>query len=253
MLRTLCVIAVVGSVLMISAGSVQAQTRTGTTTGGGLFGSGSTGSGASASNRSTTTGGSSSTGSTGSTGGTSGGVTQGPTPGSQSNVATDAMANRQRFETTQVAGEFAGADAADTTNFLSRQTGTTRATNNLNGLQNLFSQGLQQLNQQSQRSTRPQIRVPLKMGFAPPPASLTRVQKFTGHLGKLPGIQFQGLPQIEMEDRTAVLRGVVASEEDRRLAEALAKMEPEVLAVRNELTVAAPAASTAEALPPANP
>ena len=45
--------------------------------------------------------------------------------------------------------------------------------------------------------------------------------------------------RVTMEGSTAVLTGVVASEQDRQLAEGVALLEPEVETVRNELTVEA--------------
>jgi len=189
---------------------------------------------------------------TGTTGGqTSTGNSTAPTNAANAAVGQENLATTA-VQLSQTVGEFAGADAADTQNFLSRQTGPVRVTtNNLGSLQNLFSQSLQQLNQQTQRAARPQIRVPLRLGFQAAPVSQTHVRKFETNLSKLPGIRFIGPAEVTLEGRTAVLRGVVASEEDRRTAEALAKMEPEILAVKNELTVEASATTTPEPLPAA--
>ena len=44
---------------------------------------------------------------------------------------------------------------------------------------------------------------------------------------------------VSVVGRTAILRGEVASEEDRRLAEILARFEPAISAVQNDLTIAA--------------
>ena len=162
---------------------------------------------------------------------------------SSQNVGVAAAQQRQ-----QTAGAFVGADTADTGNFLSRQnlTGTNATAggrggiggqNGLAQLQNLFSQNQQNFNGQSQTQTMPQIRVSLRLGFRPQPLSTTRMQTFQTRLTKLPGMRFVGSPEVLMEGRTAVLRGKVASEDDRELAEAMAKMEPDVLEVRNELVV----------------
>jgi hypothetical protein len=107
--------------------------------------------------------------------------------------------------------------------------------------------------QQNQSQPAPQIRVALRLGFKPQPISTTRVQSFQSRLTKLPGMRFVGSAQVEMEGRTAVLRGKVASEEDRELAEALAKMEPDVLQVRNELEVEEQPASSSDVTPRAEP
>ena len=233
----------------VCAGELNGQTRSTN----GLFGQTNVGSGAATNTgRSTSTTNPSLSSTGGSTGGSSGGSAGGSNvqQPDTTNVAAGAASQNvaAQITTQQTAGSFAGADAADTQNFLSRQTGAVRTTNNLSGLQNLFSQSLQQLNQQTQRSTRPQIRVPLRLGFQPAPVSQTHVRKFETRLARLPGIRFISAPEVVLEGRTAILRGVVASEDDRRLAEALAKMEPEILAVKNELTVET-SATTAEPLP----
>jgi len=158
------------------------------------------------------------------------------------NIAQSAIENTRQ----QTQGAFVGADAADTGNFLSRQTttGANSATgragasgmSGLSQLQSLFSQN-QQNNGQNQTQSMPQIRIALRLGFRPQAISTTRMQTFQTRLTRLPGMRFVGSPDVVMEGRTAVLRGKVASEEDRELAEALAKMEPDVLSVRNELEV----------------
>jgi osmotically-inducible protein OsmY len=51
-------------------------------------------------------------------------------------------------------------------------------------------------------------------------------------------------------NRTVVLRGRVATEADRQLAEGLARLEPAAMAVRNELVVGSAPGTTAEAVPP---
>jgi osmotically-inducible protein OsmY len=52
-----------------------------------------------------------------------------------------------------------------------------------------------------------------------------------------------GTVRVSVQGDTAILRGSVQSESDRQLAAQLAMLEPAVSSVRNELTVAAPAAS----------
>lgn len=158
------------------------------------------------------------------------------------NIAQKAIENTRQ----QTQGSFVGADSSDAVNPLSRQatSGTSGAAgrnggmNGLSQLQSLFSQNQQGFNGgQNQSQSMPQIRIALKLGFRPQPISTTQMQAFQSRLTKLPGMRFVGSPDVVMEGRTAVLRGKVASEDDRELAEALAKMEPDVLAVRNELQV----------------
>jgi len=52
--------------------------------------------------------------------------------------------------------------------------------------------------------------------------------------------------EVTIEGETAVLRGVVATEHDRRIAEQVARLEPGIRRVENLLTVAPPAASPSD-------
>jgi osmotically-inducible protein OsmY len=89
----------------------------------------------------------------------------------------------------------------------------------------------------------------MRLGFQPVAIEPVRITGFAVRLNKIPGLSQLGPIQASLEGRTAVLRGTVASEADRQLAEGLAMLEPEVLAVRNELVVGSPG-TTGEALPP---
>jgi hypothetical protein len=225
----------------------------------GMFGSNTLGGSSSANYGTGSSSGSSSTNSSSSGSRTTGSV-QPNVAMSNQNVATQAIQNTRK----QTQGAFVGADTADTGNFLSRQntatTGTTGtrttgsrsgANNGLAQLQSLFQQNQQGMNGQNQSQPAPQIRVALRLGFRPQPVSTARVQSFQSRLTRLPEMRFIGPAQVVMEGRTAVLRGKVATEEDRELAEALAMMEPEVLRVRNELVVEEP--SSSDATPVATP
>jgi hypothetical protein len=129
----------------------------------------------------------------------------------------------------------------------------------LTNLRNSFSQQGRQNsfnNQQAQRGRQgtggqQQIRVPIRLGFAPPPVAAPQFSaNLTNRLAKTTAIQAAGDISVSLEGRTAILRGTVATEADRRLAESLARLEPEVSAVQNELVVSS-AGTTAEELPPA--
>jgi len=240
--RQFLTVAAMAAFSVVFASTAFGQSKTSS----GMLGSRTTGTSAST--------GRSTTGST-STSGASGAAASGSSTAAPANVATTSQnVASTAVQTTQQRGAFVGADSGDTTNARSLQAlngQTGRATNNgASQLQNLFSQSLQQLNQSTQRAARPQIRVPLRMGFQPQPVSAAKVRIFEDNLNKLPAIRFIGQPQVVMQGRTAVLRGIVATEDDRRLAENLAKMEPEVLDVRNELRVDS-TATAAEQLPPA--
>lgn len=254
---------------LIAAGVVVAfglaDAAFGQSTRNGMFGQTSVGGSAASRTPTASTGARTSTGTSagGTTGTTQGGVSAAASTGAP-NVAIGAQNAASAVTLNQTRGAFVGADSSDAgvTNarsLMALQGGAQGGaagrsnTSGLNQLGNLFSQGLQQLNQQNQRATRPKIRTPLRMGFQPQPVSLTHVRNFETRLTRLPGVRFVGAPEVMLEGRTAVLKGTVASEDDRRLAEALAKMDPEVLAVRNELKVDSSATRAAEELPAARP
>lgn len=142
--------------------------------------------------------------------------------------------------------------------FASGQRGAT--TQNFNALRQLATKSRQnQFNQQqAQRGGRTgaqaqsQFRVPLRIGFVPTPVRQNIIGPIiAGRLTKVPGMSQLGKIEASLEgDRTVVLRGTVATEADRQLAEGLARLEPEVMAVRNELVVGSVPGTTGEALPP---
>ncbi len=120
---------------------------------------------------------------------------------------------------------------------------------NSNQFANLFSQIGRSMNQGGnfnqqggRNAARSTIRIPLRLGFTPKPISAPLfIAKFESRLAKLPAISAIGPIRVTMDGSTAVLTGVVASEQDRQLAEGIALLEPEVETVRNELTVQAAA------------
>jgi hypothetical protein len=232
-------------VVMLIADSASAQRTnysSGTTTNG-LFGQNTVGGSGSA---------------TGSTGGSGSSAQSGAGAGMDTtNVALSSQSMRPTVSTTQQRGAFVGADTGDTANVRSLQATNARRTTQNNGLaqlQNLFTQGLQNINNSNQQGqSQTQIRVNLKLGFAPQPVAAPRVQAFQTRITSLPGIAWVGRPQVTMEGRTAVLRGKVATADDRELAEALALMEPDVLDVRNELLVDSSGTTAEELLPPPVP
>jgi len=135
------------------------------------------------------------------------------------------------------------------------------AAGGFSNLRNAFSQQNRQTGfnaQQAQRSqqggtqSQSQIRIPLRLGFQPPAVAAPRFNvNFSERLAKTPSFQRVGRINVSLEGRTAVLRGTVASEADRQLAASLARLEPEVLAVQNELVVGS-GETTGEILPPAS-
>ncbi len=213
----------------------------------GLFGTNTVGSSTNFAAPSGSTGGGSTGG--GNSGDGNSGAANAVDPFQQQNIASQARA--PQIQTTQQRGAFVGADSADTTNARSLQGTNARnqfGNNGLAQLQNLFQQGLQNVNRGNQQGAQVQIPVSLKLGFAPVAVSPVRVQAFQNRFTRLPSIRFIGPASVTLEGRTAVLKGTVATAEDRELAEALALMEPDVKDVRNELTVET-TATTAEELP----
>jgi Putative phospholipid-binding domain. len=222
----------------------------------GLFGTNTVGS---SSNFAAPTG---STGGTGNVGGTSttssnggqngsqlGNGSNAQNPFAQQNVASTVRG--PQIQTTQQRGAFVGADSGDTTNARSLQGTNTRIQSSNNGLaqlQNLFQQGMQNVNNANQQGAQLRIPVALKLGFTQQPVSVARVDAFQIRLNRMPSVRFKGPASVTMEGRTAVLRGKVATAEDRELAAALTLMEPDVRDVRNELVVDS-SATQVEVLP----
>jgi hypothetical protein len=104
------------------------------------------------------------------------------------------------------------------------------------------------MNQGTQNSAN-QLRFRINLGFTVPMPTTTEVSaRFTDRLPKLPGLASVSGLTVQMDGQTAVLQGVVASESQRDLISRLAKLEPGIGEVRNELTVAAP--SPSDMVPP---
>jgi len=97
------------------------------------------------------------------------------------------------------------------------------------------------------------VRTTLTLGFDRAVAAAPEVNTaIAQHLGALPALHWQGPAQVEMQGRTAVLRGVVATEHDRGLAERVVRLEPTVDQVQNLIEVAGQTpATTVERIPAA--
>jgi hypothetical protein len=94
------------------------------------------------------------------------------------------------------------------------------------------------------------IRTTLTVGFEGPSVAAPRFNSAVAtRLAGLPAIHWRSQNQVEMRGRTAILRGVVASEHDRDLAERVACLEAAVDQVDNQLVVAS--SSTKPAKPSA--
>jgi len=155
-------------------------------------------------------------------------------------IGTSSQNNAQNFYSS-------GQGARGNQNFSALQQLMTKARGNQ------FNQQQAQKNARGTQQAQSQFRVPLRLGFVPQPVEGRAIGGFAQRIDKIPGLSRLGPIGVTLEGRTAVLRGTVASEADRQLAEGLARLEPEVMAVRNELVVGNPGNSgtTVEALPPA--
>jgi hypothetical protein len=89
-------------------------------------------------------------------------------------------------------------------------------------------------NTQNARAVRPQMVVAFNYASrAPEKTQLSLSTKFSKLANKE---QFKGV-EIQMDGSTVILRGEVATDKDIRLATSLARLEPGVRKVQNELTV----------------
>ena len=126
------------------------------------------------------------------------------------------------------------------------------------------SSGMNQMNQQMGNTGRTgrtgtgatQLRTPLRLGFEVPRPPATEVSaRLVRRMPRIPGLESVSGVAVRMDGRTAVLQGVVASQNQRDLMARLALLEPGVSDVRNELVVnssGTSAASPAAESVPAN-
>ncbi len=92
------------------------------------------------------------------------------------------------------------------------------------------------------------IRTTLTISFEPPAVAAPRFNSAVAkRLTDLPAIHWRSSTQVEMRGRTAILRGVVATEHDRDLAERVARLEAAVDQVDNQLVVASDSKKPAKA------
>jgi osmotically-inducible protein OsmY len=83
------------------------------------------------------------------------------------------------------------------------------------------------------------MRTVLSLGFEVPPRSQPALASSVAtRLAESRGVDPLSPVTVTMQDRTAILRGVVPTDHARTIAERLAMLEPGVSSVQNELTVA---------------
>ncbi|MBM4003205.1 MAG: BON domain-containing protein [Planctomycetes bacterium] len=86
---------------------------------------------------------------------------------------------------------------------------------------------------------RSNMRIPVKLGFTPKPVSSVAVsQQFVTRLRNLPGLNVTENVSVTMEGRTAILTGTVGSENEKDLIGRLARLEPGISDVQNDLEIA---------------
>ncbi len=92
------------------------------------------------------------------------------------------------------------------------------------------------------RTVRPQIIV----AFSPPAATAdVLTSRLTTRMKKIQKAGFEGV-SVEVEGRHAILRGEVTSEDAKRMAKMLVKLEPGIKSVQNELVVVSPQPAAGE-------
>jgi hypothetical protein len=161
-----------------------------------------------------------------------GGVGQGPMAAGLAQGAGD------RFQE----GGFVGRDADDVRNSFQSQ----NARRGQGGMLDAMVENLNEMRDsrrrwREQNAAPPAIRVQLRPAFDFPPAvPLQANAPMQLRLSKEMAVVGVGSPQIEMVGRTAVIRGVVATERDRELIARLALLEPGVSQVENLVKIQAP-------------
>jgi len=211
--------------LLATEGVVQAQrTSTGTS---GMFGSRTLGGNISAGNR--TFGGSS-------------GTTGNLTTSAQSNVGqVDTSARFMRNQ--RQAGEFVGAGTEELANAFigavqsgQNTSGQRQAASSIRGPSRATGVNT---GGGTARRTRGDVSTSLNVGFTYPPSRSTAIgTTLAQRFQRVERIQTLSPVSVEMEGSTATLRGTVGSNHDRDLCEQLARLEPGIWDVRNELVVA---------------
>ncbi len=93
-------------------------------------------------------------------------------------------------------------------------------------------------NQNNQNQNQTMLRAAVKLGFSyAGPSSSARSQQLNARLARIPLPANVSGVQVEMQGRTAVLRGEVATSADAQLVERLLALEPGIDSVQNELVL----------------
>lgn len=96
------------------------------------------------------------------------------------------------------------------------------------------------------------LRATVSLGFTPPAADPNQVgSAMARRLAALPALHWKTRPQVQMQGQTAILRGEVATQHDRDLAERVVRLEATVDQVQNQLVVTGSPQPGAGSSPPA--
>ena len=142
-------------------------------------------------------------------------------------------------------GEFVGSDQRDVSSTIFGSMAGNN-TGGLSGLQNLISaRGARNRGNLGGRGGGRQSQVMpsigMELGFSPPNATTaTRITEIERRLESMTQIRRLGRLTVTIEDRTATIRGAVATDRDRVLVGHLVKLEPGVSQIRNEIVVGQP-------------
>jgi len=165
------------------------------------------------------------------------------------NQGTGGLAGGQRFMRQNRAGQFVGSDVGDVAASLRTLGGNQTALAGLNALTQQLrgNQGRQQRSVQPNqangvggRGQQPVFRVSREVAFDVRPATGPAVlsERLTQLVQRSRTVQAEGLIEVQVRGRTAILRGSVATDRSRELAARLVLLEPGVDQVDNQLQVA---------------
>ena len=159
--------------------------------------------------------------------------------------AGQVLGNERFLRTNRRRGDFVGSDRFDRRGFVGSQKGTTTgsALQSTTGVRPDFDRS-RQINQPlpPPKAGQPNY-PPISLGFSNtiPATGILHPELLRDELTNpdyfSPGNRFE----VSVEDRTAILRGVVADARQKDLAELLVSFEPGISAVKNELRVGRPA------------
>ena len=166
-------------------------------------------------------------------------------PGSmveQMNTTAGQVTGNERFiQDNRQPGAFVGADTGEIQNVRSQATGQGRGgQTGLTQLNNIFSQFGQGGAGRggAQQTTRRTLRAPIRLGFVSPRISTVAIgRRLTESVTRMPAFRDSEGITVTVEGRTAVLQGVVDSQQQADLLARIARLEPGVNNVVNELQI----------------